>query len=167
VLEAVDHARVRRETMAARNDAARRRRAASRVGPRPELSLTLPGVVSWQRPREQPVAGGQGRPPGHRTAYPQAYVEARDGWRLVVRAAVAEASWARPPVSEALCVVAEVVAPGRMDMDRVLSAVLDALQAGEALKDDCRVWRLHASRRPPGPDEAPHVQVLLTTDEGG
>jgi hypothetical protein len=167
-LTAPEHRLVKRATMDARNAAARRRREQGARGTegaarsRPGLYLALPGVVSWARPRRQPLRDGR-----HRTAYPPAYLEGRDGWRLAVCAAVAEARWVRPPVAAELVVVAKVVAPGKLDLDRVLTAVLDALQGGEALVDDCRVWHLYAQRRRPWPDEAPHVDVLLTTAEPG
>lgn len=168
MLEAVEQARVRRETMDARNAAARRRRARSAsagagvaevVAPRPlpVLFLRLPGVVSWARPREQPLRGG-----GRRMAYPERYQAGRLTWGLAVRAAVVEASWARPPVGVALSLVASIVAPGKLDTDRVVTAVLDALQAGGALVDDCRVWHLQAERRRPGPGEDAHVDVMLS-----
>jgi hypothetical protein len=174
-LEAAEVRRVKRETMDGRNAAARlARRARATEGrreqgagategvtwSRPGLFLALPGVVSWARPREQPLRDGR-----HRTAYPPAYLEGRDGWRLAVCAAVAEARWVRPPVAAELVVVAKVVAPGKLDLDRVLTAVLDALQGGEALADDCRVWHLYAQRRRPAADEVAHVDVLLTTAE--
>src|SRR4029453_10358986 len=138
--------------MDARKAAARRRRAAEGLGHRPGLFLTLPGVVSWARPREQPLRNGR-----HRTAYPPAYFEGRELWQTAVRGQVGEARWVRPPVGAELVVVAKVVAPGKLDLDRVTTAVLDALQSGEALVDDCRVWHLYAQRRRPWPDEAPHV----------
>ena len=160
MLTAEERVRVVRESKARRNALARQRRVrtASGASPRrPGLLVKLPGVVSWARPREQPLQNGK-----HRTAYPPAYELGRETWCLLVRAAVDEASWVRPPVAEALCVVAKVVAKGKFDLDRVLTAVLDALQGGGALVDDCRVWHLYAQRRRPWPDEAPHVDVLLT-----
>lgn len=155
--------RVVRETRLARNAHARLRRAGSRspVIPLRGLRLVLPGVVSWQRPREQPLPGG-----GRRTAYPPAYVAQREHWAEVVALAVYASGWRRPPVTATLCVTAAVVAPGKLDLDRVLTAVLDALQGGGALVDDCRCWGLYAKRRRPQADEAPHVDVLLTTLEG-
>ena len=77
-----------------------------------------------------------------RTAYPEAYAWQRDAWRTVVRHAVASSNWTAPPVAATLCATVAVVAPGKLDLDRVLTAVLDALQGGGALKDDCRVWQL-------------------------
>jgi hypothetical protein len=166
VLEAADHRRVKRATMDRRNAAARARRALGRHGAsRAEgaaLTVTLPGVVAWARPREQPLRGG-----GRRTAYPPAYEARRGHWRLVVAAAVAETGWVRPPVGEPLSVTVEVVAPGKHDLDRVVTAVLDALQGGGALVDDCRVWFLAANRRRPGRDEAARVDVLLMTAGAG
>jgi hypothetical protein len=160
VLEAAEHARVQRETKARRNAAARARRAAAAAAPSPALLLVLPGVVSWGRPRQQPLRQG-----GYRTAYPQGYLVGRDAWRLAVGARVRDCGWRAPGVDRTLGVVAGVVAPGKLDLDRVVTAVLDALQAGGAIVDDCRVWRLQAQRRRPGPGEAPHVDVLVRLED--
>jgi hypothetical protein len=161
-LPAAEHARVQRETKDRRNAAARARRLvpdlATQLATPPRLFLTLPGVVSWQRPRQQPLRNG-----AYRTAYPPGYESGREVWRTVVGAGVRASSWRAPPVAAPLCVTAKVVAPGKLDLDRVLTAVLDALEAGGALVDDCRVWHLYAQRRRPWPEEAPHVDVLLTT----
>jgi hypothetical protein len=157
-LTPAEHAFVQRETMRRRNAAARSRRAGP-VG----LFLALPGVVTWRRPRQQPLRNG-----GTRTAYPAAYEQGRELWQTAVRARVLEADWTPPPVAEALGVVLHAVGPGRFDLDRVCTAVLDALQGGGALRDDCRVWRLYAERRRPAKDEPAHVDVLLTTvGDGG
>ena len=163
-LETAEHRRVLRETMDRRNAAARERRRRS-VWP-PALALRLPGALSWRRPRSQPIKGG-----GQRTAYPPAYVSGREAWRLCVAVAVREANWKAPPVSAALSVEADVVAGGKLDLDRVTTAILDALQGGGALVDDCRVYRLVVRRARPGkgPDgvaEAPYVDVVLATLEG-
>lgn len=153
-LSALEHAQVLRETKAARNAHARRRR----LSPASTLRLTLPGVVSWQRPREQPLRGG-----GRRTAYPPAYEAGRTVWSLYVRGAVEQAGWTAPDVRWPLAVEAVVAAGGRFDLDRVTTALLDALQAGGAIKDDCRVFRLSIRRRPLEPDEGrlPHVDVTV------
>ena len=114
------------------------------------LRVELPGVVSWARPKATVRQGGV------RSAYPGAYVAGREAWTLVVRSAVLATGWVAPPVEAPLLVEVEVVARGRRDVDRVLSAVLDALQAGHALIDDCRVtgrciwcagYRARGSRR--------------------
>ena len=165
-LPAAEHAQVLRETKARRNAHARSVRRAP-VLPRDSallrgLRLVLPGVVSWRRPRTQPVRQG-----GVRTAYPAAYVAQREHWAEVVALAVYASGWRRPPVSATLCVTAAVVAPGKLDLDRVLTAVLDALQGGGALVDDCRCWHLYAQRRRPQAGETPHVDVLLSILEGG
>jgi len=124
------------------------------------LRVRLPGVVTWQRPRSQPLRQG-----GQRTAYPDAYVAGRGVWQLYVAQAVAQTGWQRPPVRQPLMVEAEIVAGGKLDTDRVLTAVLDALQNGGALVDDCRVWELHVVRRRPEPPELPHVDVVLSRAE--
>ena len=113
-------------------------------------------MVSWQRPREQPLKNG-----GRRTAYPPAYAAGRAVWQAQVRFAVARTGWRPRPVAQALSVEAEVVAKGKLDTDRVTTAILDALEGGGALLNDCRVWRLHVVRRVPRADEAPHVEVVL------
>lgn len=157
-LPAAEVQRVVRETKLARNAHARSRR---QVIPLRGLRLVLPGVVSWQRPREQPLPNGR-----RRTAYPPAYVAQREHWAEVVALAVYSTGWRRPPVTSTLCVTAAVVAPGKLDTDRVLTAVLDALQGGGALVDDCRVWQFSVRRRRPQADETPHVDVLLSILEG-
>ena len=46
---------------------------------------------------------------------------------------------------------AEMVARGKLDLDRVVTAVLDALQSGHALADDCRSGRsTPCAAGPPG-----------------
>ena len=107
------------------------------------LRVQLPGVVSWSRPRATVRQGGGalGLPRGLRAG--------REAWRLVVQHAVRETGWVAPAVEAALMVEAEVVGRGRRDIDRVVTAVLDALQAGGALVDDCRV--LGDPRRAPRP----------------
>lgn len=152
-LPAAEHAQVLRETKRVRNAYARSR---TPVLPLRGLRLVLPGVVSWARPR----AAGSG------VRYPRDYTRDRDAWALVVAHGVAASGWRRPPVTSTLCVTAAVVAPGKLDTDRVLTAVLDALQAGGALVDDCRVWQLSVRRRRPQADETPHVDVLLSILEG-
>jgi hypothetical protein len=165
-LPAAEHALVLRQTKQARNLRARLRRLeerAQRLRPAAALRLTLPGVVSWQRPREQPLKNG-----GRRTAYPPTYEAGRTVWSLYVRGAVAEAGWAPPDVRWPLAVEAEVVAGGKFDLDRVTTALLDALQAGGAIKDDCRVFRLSVRRRPLEPDEGrlPRVNVAVGVLDG-
>ena len=48
---------------------------------------------------------------------------------------------------------------GRRDLDRVCTAVLDALQAGGAVRDDCLVDALTAARRRPGRRQPPATVV--------
>ena len=83
-----------------------------------------------------------------------------------MRFAVARTGWRPRPVAQALSVEAEVVAKGKLDTDRVTTAILDALEGGGALVNDCRVWRLHVVRRVPRADEAPHVEVALGVLDG-
>ena len=113
------------------------------------LRVTLPGAVTWKRPRATV------RRDGIRSAYPDDYVQGREVWRLVVQHAVRETGWAAPPVEAPLMVEAEVVAGGKLDLDRVVTAVLDALEGGGALANDCRCWELHAVRRRPTRGAAP------------
>lgn len=165
-LPAAEHALVLRETKHVRNLHARLRRLeqrAQRLGSPGVLRLTLPGVVSWQRPREQPLRGG-----GRRTAYPPAYEAGRTVWSLYVRGAVEQAGWTAPDVRWPLAVEAVVAAGGRFDLDRVTTALLDALQSGGAIKDDCRVFRLSVRRRPLERDEGrlPHADVAVGVLDG-
>jgi hypothetical protein len=153
--------------MAARNAGARSvrlARAMQRLADESAtLRLTLPGVVSWQRPREQPLKNGS-----RRTAYPPAYEAGRAVWSLYVRGAVEAAGWTAPDVRWPLAVEAVVAAGGKFDLDRVTTALLDALQAGGAIKDDCRVFRLFVRRRPLEPEEGrlPHVDVAVGVTGG-
>jgi Holliday junction resolvase RusA-like endonuclease len=110
----------------------------------PVIRIELPGVVSWSRPR---------RMRGH-VRYPEAYARARDAWSLLVARAVREARW-RPPLAARYRVVVVVSGGGKRDLDRVCTAVLDALQGGNAVRDDCLVdellavrHRLHRGERP-------------------
>lgn len=121
------------------------------------LSLTLPGVVTWKRPRMQPVRGGR----GVRTAYPPEYAAQREAWAFEVAVAVRQTGWVPPPVGERLRVDVTIVSGGKWDCDRIVTAVLDALQGGGALVDDCRVWAGSWQRRRPERDEVPHVDVVL------
>jgi hypothetical protein len=105
--------------------------------PPPVLRLELPGVVSWSRPR---LARGGVR-------YPAAYARDRDAWGLLVAQAVREACW-RPPREARYRVAVVVRGGGKRDLDRVCTAVLDALQAGGAVRNDCLVDVLIAMRLP-------------------
>jgi Holliday junction resolvase RusA-like endonuclease len=105
--------------------------------PPPVLRIELPGVVSWSRPRR--ARGG--------VRYPAAYARDRDAWGLLVAKAVREARW-RPPAGARYRVAVGVTGGGKRDLDRVCTAVLDALQAGGAFRDDCLVDALQASRAP-------------------
>jgi Holliday junction resolvase RusA-like endonuclease len=99
------------------------------------LRVTLPNVVSWSRPR--PVRGG--------VRYPRAYVRNREAWATVVAHAVLCQHW-RPPATARYRVVISVRGGGRRDLDRICTAVLDALRGGAALRDDCLVDTLEAVR---------------------
>ncbi len=103
--------------------------------PPPVLRVELPGVVSWSRPRR---AGGGVR-------YPAAYAQDRDARAAVVAHAVAGQRW-RPPANARDRVEVAVFGDGKRDLDRVCTAVLDALQAGRAVRDDCLVDALTATR---------------------
>jgi Holliday junction resolvase RusA-like endonuclease len=120
--------------------------------PIPVLRVVLPGVVSWSRPRR--TRGG--------VRYPQAYARARDAWVLVVTSAVRDARW-RPPPDARYRVAVGVAGGGRRDLDRVCTAVLDALQAGGAVRDDCLVDVLTAGRFPVPPGGAPATVVHVAT----
>jgi hypothetical protein len=92
--------------------------------------------------------------------YPATYARARDAWGLLVAQAVRGARWQAPPATRFRVTVA-VRGGGKHDLDRVCTAVLDALQAGGAVRDDCLVDALTATRlaAPPGGAPATTVEV--------
>jgi hypothetical protein len=97
------------------------------------LDVTLPDVVSWARPRRW----------GGRARYPAAYAARRDAWATVVAHAVAAHGWG-PPERARYRVAVAVYGGGKRDLDRVCTAVLDALQADGAVRDGCLVDALTA-----------------------
>jgi Holliday junction resolvase RusA-like endonuclease len=116
--------------------------------PPPVLRVELPGVVSWSRPRR--MRGG--------VRHPAAYARVRDAWSLLVALAVREARWQPPPAAR-YHVAVGVAGGGRRDLDRVCTAVLDALQAGGAVRDDCLVDELTAARSR-APRESPPATAV-------
>ena len=118
-------------------------------GPR-TLEVTLPDVVSWARPRRW----------GGRARYPASYTARRDGWAAVVAHAVAAQGW-DPPARARYQVAVAVFGGGKRDLDRVCTAVLDALQGGGAVRDDCLVDALTAGRSPVRAGDAPATVVRL------
>jgi Holliday junction resolvase RusA-like endonuclease len=116
------------------------------------LDVTLPDVVSWARPRRW----------GTRLRYPAAYAAGRATWAAAVAHAVAERGW-DPPVRARYWVAVAVCGGGRRDLDRVCTAVLDALQGGGAVRDDCLVDVLTAGRFPVPPGDAPATLVHVAT----
>jgi len=120
------------------------------AAPAPLLRVVLPGVVSWSRPRL--MRGG--------VRYPAAYAQARDMWSLLVAQAVRDARWTPPPAAR-YCVTVAVYGGGKRDLDRVCTAVLDALQAGSAVPDDCLVDALTATRVPGLRDHRPSTMVQV------
>jgi hypothetical protein len=116
------------------------------------LDVTLPDVVSWARPRRW----------GGRARYPAAYAASRDAWATVVAHAVTARGWS-PPHRARYWVAVAVCGGGRRDLDRVCTAVLDALQGGGAVRDDCLVDVLTAGRFPVPPDGAPATVVHVAT----
>ena len=118
--------------------------------PPPLFRVELPGVVSWSRPR---LMRGSVR-------YPAAYARDRNAWSLLVAQAVRDARW-RPPPGARYRVGVAVRGGGKRDLDRVCTAVLDALQAGGVFRDDCLVDALQASRAPAaGSGEHTDVEVI-------
>lgn len=115
------------------------------------FAVDLPGVPRWRRVR---LAQGRMR-------YPQAYVRDRLAAALLVHQAVAAQGWV--PLTGSVSVSLVVRAAGRLDLDRAVSAVLDALQGGGAILDDCRVDFIHAERMrvPPRPPEGQLTSVAL------
>lgn len=125
------------------------------------LWLTLPGVVSWRRPRAS--ADGRAR-------YPLGYQADREAWRTAVAAQVAGARW-QPPAAAVQLTVTIHGGSRRFDPDRVLSAVLDALVAGGALRDDTHQYlqeitlRMHMQRKPtPTPTPQQHYCSVWITE---
>jgi hypothetical protein len=116
------------------------------------LSWTFPDVLSWSRPRP-----GRGK-----VRYTGAYAAGRDTWALLTRMAVLEAGWTPPPEAR-YRVTITVRGGGLRDLDRVCTAVLDACQAGGALKNDALVDRIRATRVPvtPGATASTDVTVEL------
>ena len=115
------------------------------------LRIRLPGVVSWSRPRR--MRGG--------VRYPAAYARARDAWSLLVAQAVRDARW-RPPPAARYRVEVTVSGGGKRDLDRVCTAVLDALQGGGAVRDDCFVDALWAARVPIPRGARPSTDAAVT-----
>jgi Holliday junction resolvase RusA-like endonuclease len=119
------------------------------------LRVELPGVVSWSRPRR--ARGG--------VRYPAAYARDRDAWTAVVAQAVREARWQPPPTARYRVAVA-VSGGGRRDLDRVCTAVLDALQGGKAIRDDVFVTSLTATKTPAAAGESARTEVRLEVCHG-
>jgi hypothetical protein len=92
--------------------------------------------------------------------YPPAYARDRDAWGLLVASAVRDARW-RPPPEARYRVAVGVAGGGRRDLDRVCTAVLDALQAGGAVRDDCLVDTLVGIRWAAGRGVRPSTTVCV------
>ena len=120
------------------------------------LSLMLPGVVIWRRPRKQKGRTGIG--------YPEQYAQERFAWACQVQAQVRAAGWDANAVKR-YSVRAVVSGRGRFDLDRVQTAVLDALQSGGAITEDSRVYELMARRDalPKGQEAQVNVRVQEDT----
>lgn len=122
------------------------------------LQITLPGCVSWSRPRKQ-----RGR-----IAYPQGYERDRQAWATVVRAAVQAQAWVYPAGAR-FGVSVTTINGGRRDLDRVVTATTDALEAGGAVEDDCLIDRIQATRerrRQVGAWTEVQVEVLASGSPG-
>jgi hypothetical protein len=102
----------------------------------PSFSVELPGVHSWER---MTVSLGKSR-------YPKRYVGVRTVWGLVVRQAVAAAGWETGPDDRYQVEIWLRGDKGRRDIDRVATAVFDALQNGGAISEDCKVDVLRVDR---------------------
>jgi hypothetical protein len=116
------------------------------------LRVALPGLVSWKRPRRM----------GRMTRYPADYALNREVWATWVRVAVAEQGWTAPDVKRVLRTDVVIVAGGKWDADRVVTAVLDALQGGGAIVDDCRAKYGSWATRAPARGEPERVEVALS-----
>jgi hypothetical protein len=77
--------------------------------------------------------------------YPAGYTAGREAWAAAVSAADLASGW-RPPPGARYRVAIDVHGGGKRDLDRVCTAALDALQAGHAVRDDCLVEALAATR---------------------
>jgi hypothetical protein len=116
------------------------------------LDVTLPDVVPRARPWR---AGG-------RVRYPAAYAVCREAWATVVAHAVAAQGWG-PPARARYWVAVAVYGGGRYDLNLVCTAVLDALEAGGAVRDDGPVEVLTAGRFPVPAGGAPATVVHVAT----
>lgn len=116
-----------------------------------ELDVELPGVLSWSRPRP-----GRGR-----VRYEGVYGRERDTWALCVRRVVLDEGWA-PPATARYRVDVWTYGGGKRDLDRVCTAVLDALENGGVYPDDCRVDHLRATRHPKPEGEDARTRVKVT-----
>ena len=103
-----------------------------------DLYLTLAGAYSWQRPRAKPgyITTKYGARP--RVGYSDESEAQRTEWAWSVRSQVKTNRWAIDK-GDRYTVHISILANGRLDPDRVVSAVLDALQAGGAIRDDALV----------------------------
>ena len=134
---------------------------ATTAGPPPDgieglaLTITLPGVVSWPRPRLR--ANGS-------VGYSRRYAEDRAAWAAAVAHAVTTYGWTVVPrgVPVGVRVLMQAWRGRQCDLDRVCTAVCDALQRGGAIGDDRDVWSLRAERRgAKRGQEQTRVQVVL------
>jgi Holliday junction resolvase RusA-like endonuclease len=98
--------------------------------------------------------------------YPRGYARDRDAWALLVTLAVREARW-RPPLAARYRVEVAVYGGGKRDLDRVCTAVLDALQTGGAVRDDCLVDTLTACRYRLPVDQQPTTVVQVAALPSG
>ena len=115
------------------------------------LTLTLPGAFSWTRAKALPgtIATKYGARP--RVGYSDDVLAKRALWAQEVSRRVRQVKW-QLGKGERYGVRIEIHAGGRLDSDRVMNAVLDALQNGGAIREDAVVdegsWK--RVRRPKG-----------------
>ena len=169
-------------TRRARTNGARAATEALWLSPAPPRGSAPASCRSWRRnahdrarPRRRPCSGSccpassRGAGPagcGAACATRAAYARARDAWSLLVAQAVRDARW-RPPPAARYRVAVAVRGGGKRDLDRVCTAVLDALQAGGAVRDDCLVDALVADRSPAGRRRVPRTVVEVSICGGG
>lgn len=102
------------------------------------LELTLDGAFSWTRAKALPgvIPTKYGSRP--RVGYSDDVVAHRALWAQEVRKRVRAVGWTIGK-KERYGVRIEIHAGGRLDSDRVMNAVLDALQNGGAIREDAVV----------------------------
>ncbi|HYE58152.1 MAG TPA: hypothetical protein VD948_06585 [Rhodothermales bacterium] len=109
------------------------------------LWIELPNAFSWTRPKALPGVIHTKKGPRPRVGYSDDKVAERAEWALLVRGEVNRRDWTLSP-DERYAVSVTIRSGGRLDPDRVVSAVLDALVSGGAIREDSVVDQGHWER---------------------